>query len=65
MRASGWLFDTAGSSDSGSPPDTYRRIFPDGGVVVPKYRDDALVMQPVIDQTSSAITAIESERRIT
>jgi hypothetical protein len=40
-------------------------MFPDGGVVVPKYRDDALVMQPVIDQTSVPITAIESEGRIT
>jgi hypothetical protein len=40
-------------------------MFSGGGVVVPKYFDDALVIHPVIDQTSVPITAIESERRIT
>src|SRR5437588_5359158 len=38
MRASGWPSDICGSSDSGSGPLTYRRVFARGGSLLPKKR---------------------------
>jgi hypothetical protein len=38
--------DTGGSSDSGSPPVTYRMMLSRGGSVWPKYRVLTSVLQP-------------------